>query len=435
MQALLDRFLRYVRLDTQADETSTTYPSTSKQLVLSRMLAEECHQLGLHDVSIDEFGIVLATLPGTTSHRAPTIAWFAHVDTSPEFTAARVNPQVVHDYSGDDLMLPGDCTKVLRVTENPELRSVIGHTLITTDGTTLLGADDKAGVAVIMQAAAELMARRSAKPGISESLVSSTPEARLSEKPGLPFRPHCPVRLVFTCDEEIGRGTDKLDLAKIDAVCGYTLDGGGQGKIDSETFSADQAVITVHGVNTHPSIGKGTMVNAVRILSDFLARLPTARLTPETTDGRDGFIHPYHMEGGVAQASARLILRDFETSALAEQAALLESIAQPLRAEYPRAQIEIQIKRQYRNMREGLEREPRAIAKAQAAMRAIGLEPEMTIIRGGTDGSLLTEKGLPCPNLSCGQHNPHSPLEWASLDEMQTAVNVLVALAEEWAQP
>jgi tripeptide aminopeptidase len=406
MDPLLERFLRYVRLDTQSDETSSTYPSTARQLVLSRLLADECRAMGLADVSLDEFGIVLATVPGTTSAPSPTIAYVAHVDTSPEFTAAHVQPQVIEHYDGGDIRLHGCC---LRVAENPELKSVIGHTLITTDGTTLLGADDKAGVAIIMQAAAELVAH--------------------------PERPHAPVRLVFTCDEEIGRGTDKLDLAKIGAVCGYTLDGSGQGKIDSETFSADQALVTVHGVNTHPSIGKGTMVNAVRILSEFLSRLPKARLSPETTEGREGFIHPYHIEGGVAEATARLILRDFDTPALADYAALLESIAQALRIEYPQARIEIVIRRQYRNLREGLAREPRALAKAQAAMRAAGLEPQMTIIRGGTDGSLLTEKGLPCPNLSCGQHNPHSPLEWASLDEMRTAVRVLVALAEEWGRP
>lgn len=406
MDTLLDRFLRYVRIDTQSDETSSTYPSTAKQLTLSRLLAEECRALGLADVTLDEFGLVMATVPGTTPHRAPTIALVAHVDTSPEYTAAEVQPQVVPNYDGRDLVLPGDPSKVLRVAENPELKTVVGHTLITTDGTTLLGGDDKAGVAVIMSAAAALQALRD--------------------------RPHAPVRLCFTCDEEIGRGTDKLDLQKLGALCGYTLDGGGRGQVDCETFSADQAVVTVRGVNTHPSIGKGTMVNAVRILSEFLSRLPTARLSPETTADREGFIHPYHVEGGVAEASARLILRDFETSALADYAHLLESIAAGLRAEFPRAQIDIAIKRQYRNMRDGLVREPRAVAKAEAALKVVGLTPERTIIRGGTDGSLLTEKGLPCPNLSCGQHNPHSPLEWASLDEMQTAVDVLVQLAVEW---
>ncbi len=404
--ALLERFLRYVRLDTQSDETSTTYPSTAKQLVLSRMLADECRAMGLADVSCDEFGIVMATVPGTTPHSAPAIALVAHVDTSPEYSSTNVRPQIVENYAGHDLILAADPTKVIRVGENPELKTVLGHTLITTDGTTLLGGDDKAGVAVIMQAAAELMAAR-------QRLVA-------------------PIRVCFTCDEEIGRGTDKLDLQKLNVVCGYTLDGGGQGQIDSETFSADQAVITVEGVNTHPSIGKGVMVNAVRILSTFLSRLPTARLSPETTDGRDGFLHPYHIEASVSKATARMILRDFETAALAEQAALLESIAASLRGEHPRATITIEIKRQYRNMRDGLVNEPRALAKAEAAVKATGLTPEHTIIRGGTDGSLLTEKGLPCPNLSCGQHNPHSPLEWASLDEMASAVKVLTHLAEEW---
>ncbi len=402
--ALLDRFLRYVRLDTQSDETSTTVPSTAKQLVLSRMLADECRALGLADVSLSDAGVVMATVPGNVA--APVIAWVAHVDTSPEYSSVAVNPQVVTNYDGRDLVLPGEPSKVLRPSEFPELKTVLGHTLITTDGTTLLGGDDKAGVAVIMAAASQLMAE--------------------------PQRKHGPVRVCFTCDEEIGRGTDHLDLKQLGAICGYTLDGGGQGQLDSETFSADQAIITVRGINTHPSIGKGSMVNAVRILSQFLSRLPTQRLSPETTDGCDGFLHPYHVEGGVAEVKARLILRDFETTGLAEQAALLDAIAAPLRAEYPRAEIVIEIKRQYRNMRDGLVREPRALTKADAALRAVGLTPEHTIIRGGTDGSLLTEKGLPCPNLSCGQHNPHSPLEWASLDEMQTAVKVLVALAEAW---
>lgn len=402
---LLDRFLRYVRIDTQSDETSTTYPSTAKQLDLSRLLAEECRAMGLSDVSLDEHGIVLATVPGTTAQPAPVIALVAHVDTSPEYSSTHVNPQVIDNYDGRDLVLPGDTSKVIRVGENPELTKCLGHTLITTDGTTLLGGDDKAGVAVIMTAAERLL--------------------KLD-------RPHAPIRLCFTCDEEIGRGTDKLDLAALGATCGYTLDGGGQGEIDGETFSADQAVITVTGINTHPSIGKGVMVNAIRILSQFLSRLPVTRLTPETTDGRDGFIHPYHVEGSVSVATARLILRDFETTALADEAAMLESIAAPLRLEYPRAKIEIAIKRQYRNMRDGLVKELRALPKAEAAMRAVGLTPKLSIIRGGTDGSLLTEKGLPCPNLSTGQHNPHSPLEWASLDEMETAVRVLVELAVEW---
>lgn len=406
MSTLLARFLRYVKIDTQADETSSTYPSTEKQLTLSRMLAAECRLLGLADVTCDDFGIVMATVPSTVSAKVPAIAYVAHVDTSPEYSAVNVNPQLHENYRGGDIVLPKD-DKVLRVAENPDLKNCIGHTVITTDGSTLLGSDDKSGVAVIMSAAAELMRRKG--------------ELK-----------HGPVRLCFTCDEEIGRGTDKLDLEKLGAHVAYTLDGGGRDEIDSETFSADGAKVTVKGINTHPSVGKGAMVNAVRILSTFLSRLPTARLSPETTDGRDGFIHPYHIEGGVAEASARLILRDFETENLASQAKLLESIAESLRAEYPRAQILVEVRPQYRNMREGLAVEPRAISKAVDAMNSLGRTPKMTIIRGGTDGSMLTAKGLPTPNLSTGEHNPHSPLEWTSLEEMQAAVDVLVQLAVEW---
>jgi len=408
MDTLLDRFLRYVKVDTQSDETSLSFPSTKKQLDLSRMLCEECEQLGLEDVTISEYGIVMATIPSTVEGAVPAIGWVAHVDTSPEFSGTNVKPVVHENYDGSDLVLPGDPSRVLRVSEEPRLKQMVGKTVITTDGTTLLGADDKSGVAVMMSAAAHLMSDRSI--------------------------PHGPIRLCFTCDEEIGRGIEKLDLDVFGVCCAYTLDSDGSGRIDSETFSADQAVITVRGVNTHPSVGKGVMVNAIRILSDLISSLPTETLSPETTDGRDGFIHPYHIEGGVAEASARLILRDFETEKLAEYAGLLDSLAQPLREKYPRAEIKIDVHKQYRNMRDGLVKEPRALEKAIEATRAAGLEPNLDIIRGGTDGSLLTEKGLPTPNLSSGQHNPHSPLEWTTVEEMQQAVDVLVQLALLWGQ-
>jgi tripeptide aminopeptidase len=348
----------------------------------------------------------MATIAATVKHHAPTIAWLAHVDTSPEYSGAHVKPVVHENYRGGDLTLPGDPTKVIRVEENPALHHLIGGTIVTTDGTTLLGADDKAGVAVIMSAAAHLL--------------------------GHPDIQHGPIRLCFTCDEEIGRGVDHLDLEKLGAVCGYTLDGDGQGQLDCETFSADQAIVTVTGVNTHPSVGKGAMVNALRILCEFISRLPTDRLSPETTDGRQGFLHPYHLEAGVAKATVRIILRDFDTPKLREYAALLEGIAADLRAAHPRAKIEVEIRKQYRNMGDGLKKEPRAIGKAVEAIRAAGLEPELSIIRGGTDGSRLTELGLPTPNLSTGEHNPHSPLEWTSVEEMQKAVDVLVQLAIAW---
>ena len=403
---LLNRFLRYVQIDTQADEHSLTSPSTAKQLDLSRMLADECRQLGLRDVSLSEQGVVLATIPATVAYHAPTIAWLAHVDTSPETSGTNVKPIVHRDYAGGDLTLPGDPSQIIRVDENPALRDLVGGTIITTDGTTLLGADDKAGVAVIMAATEQLMRR----PDIS----------------------HGPIRIVFTCDEEIGRGTQHLRLEDIDAVCGYTLDGDGQAMIDCETFSADLAIVRVTGINTHPSVGKDVLVYAIRILSDFLSALPRTVLTPESTSGREGFIHPYSIEGGVAQAEARLILRDFETSQLAVHAIMLENIAIELRSENPKAKIDIEIKQQYRNMREGLGKEPRAVPKAVEATAAAGLTPQTTIIRGGTDGSLLTAMGLPTPNLSTGEHNPHSPREWTSVEEMQSAVNVLVQLAIVW---
>jgi tripeptide aminopeptidase len=408
MESVLDRFLRYVKVDTQSDENSDTYPSTAKQLNLSRMLADECRDIGLAEVSLTEFGIVTATVPATVEHDAPAIALIAHVDTSPEFSGADVKPVLHENYDGSDIVLPGDPSRVVRVEENVALKSLVGATIITTDGTTLLGADDKAGVAAIMAAADWLM---------------NHPEI-----------PHGPIRLCFTCDEEIGRGIDKLDIAGLNAVCGYTLDGEGRGMIDFETFSADGATITVEGINTHPSEGKGKMVNSLRILSHFLARLPEDDLSPETTDERDGFIHPYVVEGGVAKATAKIILRDFDTAKLTEQAALLESIAEDLRAANPKATITVDVRQQYRNLADGLKSEPRAIPKAEQAMKAAGLEPKLTIIRGGTDGSILTERGLPTPNLSTGEHNPHSPLEWTSKEELETAVNVLVELAKAWSE-
>ena len=407
MDTLLERLLRYVRIDTQSDETSSTSPSTAKQLTLSRMLADECRALGLHEVSCDEHGIVMATIPPTVSHSAPVIVWNSHVDTSPEYTAVNVQPIVHERYAGGDITLPGDPTKVIRVADNPALAKLVGTTIITTDGTTLLGGDDKSGVAVIMTAAARLMADKSI--------------------------PHGPVRVLFTVDEEIGRGIVGLDFDKLGGVCGYTLDSSGAGIVDCETFSADLATVTVTGINSHPSEAKAKgMVNAVRILGKFLAKLPADRLAPEATEKREGFLHPYSIEGGVARASVRIILRDFETPKLADHAQLLRSIAAGLQAEHPWAKIEVAIKKQYRNMRDGLEKEPRAVAKAVEATRAAGLEPKLDIIRGGTDGALMTEHGLPCPNLSCGQHNPHSPLEWASLKEMEQAVEVLVQLAMAW---
>ncbi len=405
MDSLLDRFLRYVKVETTAREDAGTYPSSPQQLELGRMLVEELRVLGLSDASQDENGIVMATIPPTVP-TAPTIAWLAHLDTSPEFTAKGVKPQVIRNYDGRDIPLPGDPNRVIRVSESRGLAELKGKTLITTDGTTLLGADDKAGVAVIMTAAAELLARRDLK--------------------------HGPIRIVFTCDEEIGHGTDKLDLKKIAATCAYTLDGESAGSLENETFSADLATVVITGVNIHPGLATGRMVNAIRLAGQFLERLPWLRMAPETTSGREGFLHPYVIEGGVPQTKIKILLRSFVTAELEQQAALLRRIADSLMAEHPRARIEVNVTKQYRNMIEALAKEPRAVELAAEAYRRVGLEPRFEAIRGGTDGSRLSEMGLPTPNLFVGMHNFHSPLEYACLEEMELAVRVLVELAQLW---
>jgi tripeptide aminopeptidase len=408
-QRLLERFLRYVRVDTTAQPDATTYPSSPGELELGKLLVAELQALGIADVRQNAHGIVLATIPPTTDRSAPTIALCAHLDTSPETTGRDVRAQVIEGYRGGDIVLPHDATQVIRVAENAELAGMVGRTLITTDGTTLLGADDKAGVAIIMETVAWLT--------------------------GHPAIQHGPVRLCFTCDEEIGRGVDHLDLKEIDAVACYTLDGEGSNKIDIETFSADLAEVTIQGVNIHPSIAKGRMTNAVRVAADFLTRLPRDHLAPEVTEGREGFIHPYEITGGVGDVRLRIILRDFQTEELAEEADLLRRAAAEAVRGLPRAKVSVDIKRQYRNMAEGLSREPRAVAYAEKALLRLGRQPVRTIVRGGTDGSRLTELGLPTPNLSCGAHTPHSILEWACLEEMVESAEWLVALAEVWAAP
>jgi tripeptide aminopeptidase len=408
MNNLLDRFCRYVRIDTQANEAATTYPSSTGQLELGRLLLGELRDLGLRDAAQDAHGIVMATVPATSSRPVPTVAWNAHLDTSPETSGRNVKPTIHRNYAGGDIALPGDPSRVIRVADNPELQQLHGKTIITTDGTTLLGADDKAGVAVIMEAAAYLAAH---------------PEVA-----------HGPIRVCFTCDEEIGHGVDHLDLKKLGAQVAYTLDGAGTGEIDNETFSADLAVVTVQGINIHPMIAKGRMVNAIRLAGMLLDRLPRQVLTPETTAEREGFLHPYRIEGGVAEVTLRILLRDFDTPRLRDKEEVLRQAAATVTAEYPRARIDVKVTPQYRNMAEGLGKEPRAVPFAEEAMRRVGLQPKLTIVRGGTDGSRLTEMGLPTPNLSTGEHNPHAPVEWTCLEEMETAVRVLVELAKVWGE-
>jgi tripeptide aminopeptidase len=407
-QRLLQRFLRYVQIDTTAVPDAGVYPSSPGQLELGRLLLAELQAIGLADARQDQHGIILATVPPTVEFAVPTIAFCAHLDTSPETSGKGVHPQVVENYPGGDLPLPGNQNQIIRLADNPELSALIGRTIITSDGTTLLGADDKAGLAVIMETAQWLV-----------------------EHPAIR---HGPIRLCFTCDEEIGHGVDKLDLAQIGAAACYTLDGHATDELDVETFSADLATVTVTGVNIHPSIAKGRMTNAVRAAAAFCARLPRDQLAPEATDGRQGFLHPYDIAGGVAEVRLKILLRDFDAAQLAAQADLLRQIAAQVMLEFPAAKIQIAAEPQYRNMAEGLAREPRAAAYAEEALKILGRTAKRTIVRGGTDGSRLSELGLPTPNLSCGQHNPHSSLEWACLDEMLQSVEWLISLAQVWAE-
>lgn len=402
---LLDRFLRYVRVGTAADPHSDSYPSTESQRTLGQMLADELAAMSVDGVVQDEHALVWGTVPATFDGDIPTVALVAHMDTSPEAPGDNVQPQVIQHYAGGDITLPSG--KVISADSTPSLSQLIGSTLITTDGTTLLGGDDKAGVAIIMELAATLI-----------------------ENPHLQ---HGPVRILFTCDEEIGHGTDKIDLAKVDATVAYTIDGGGRGTIDVETFSADSATVRFIGHNIHPSIGKGRMINATKAASEFVALLPRDRQTPETTQDREGFIHPHSIQGGVGEATVELILRSFETSDLEIYADLIRGAADQVVQQTPGIRVQVDINEQYRNMRDGLVDFPEAVSIAEQAFDELGRDCKREIIRGGTDGSQLTEKGLPTPNLSSGQHNIHSVTEFACLDEMVEATEHLVRMLSIWA--
>jgi len=402
--SVLDRFLRYVRYDTQSDETSSTFPSTDKQLVLLRDLARELRELGAADAAVDQYGYVMATIPPSAdASDLPAVGFIAHVDTSPEMSGAGVTPIVHHAYDGRDLVLPGAPGVVLRLKDIPELGDQMGHDIVTASGTTLLGADDKAGVAEIMTAA-EVLLRH-------------------------PQIPHRPVRIAFTPDEEIGRGTRYFDVARFGAACAYTVDGGSRGEIESESFSADAMTVTFQGVNMHPGYAAGRMVNAIKVAASFIASLPPDRLSPETTAGYDGFVHPYLLNASVDRTSVKLIVRDFVTAGLKEKEALLVRLAEDAASRFSGALVEIAVEEQYRNMREVLDRHPMVVARAREAIRQAGLEPQSRPIRGGTDGSKLSFMGLPTPNLFAGEHNFHSRYEWVSVEDMEKAVDVIVNLA------
>lgn len=403
---VLERFLRYVQVDTQSDSDSETYPSTAKQLDLGRILAQELSDAGLEDVELTEHGYVFATLPGSGG---PTVGLIAHMDTSSDESGTDVKPQVVRNYDGRDLVLPGDPRKVLRAADNPILAEKIGDDIVTTDGTTLLGADDKAGVAEIMGAVAYLAAH---------------PEIE-----------HAPVRVAFTVDEEVGRGVDHFDIEAFGADFAYTLDGSEIGRIDDENFSASEVRIRIEGHSVHPGTAKDKLVNAIKLAARILERLPKDGRSPETTEDREGFVHPVRITGTVGEAELRFIVRDFDTQKLEGHVQLLRDLANDVAVEDPRAQVTVTVEDSYRNMKQYLDAAPAVTEAAEEASRRSGIEPWREPIRGGTDGTMLSERGLLTPNIFTGGHQFHSVLEWASVQEMAASAATIVELAKLWAEP
>ena len=402
---VLDRFLRYVRIDTQSDASSPTCPSTEKQKDLGRLVAQELRDLGLADAHMDEHGYVYATLPANTGKTVPVICICSHMDTSPDCTGKDVKPQIVRNYQGGDIVLPADPSQVIRAADNPALKDQIGSDIVTTDGTTLLGADNKAGVAEIMDAVQVLIANPQIKHGV--------------------------IKILFTPDEEIGRGADKVDLNKLDAAFGYTIDGESAGHLEDETFSADGVTIAIQGVSIHPGFAKGKMEHALKIASRIVDRLPKD-IAPETTEGREGFLHPVGLQGGLDNATLTLIVRDFTEQGLKEKEALLEDIVRGVMKDFPHSSYTFEIKEQYRNMKVVLDRHPEVVEYALEAISRAGLQPILSSIRGGTDGSRLSFMGLPCPNIFAGEHAFHSRLEWVSVQDMEAAVRTIVHLAAIW---
>jgi tripeptide aminopeptidase len=405
--SVVDRFLRYVTYDTQSREGSDTYPSTASQLVLLRDLVDELKALGITDASMDEHGYVMATIPATSPKPGvPVIGVIAHVDTSPEMSGAGVKPLVHRAYAGQDLVLPDDPAVVLRVSDSPYLGECLGHDIITASGTTLLGADNKAGVAEIMAAAEYLLQH--------------------------PEIPHGAIRIAFTPDEEVGQGTKYFDVQRFGAAYAYTMDGGMRGELEFESFSADTFVAAFKGFNTHPGYAQGRMINSIKLAARFIGALPSDRLSPETTAGYDGYVHPYVLQASVDKTTVRVLLRDFVTAGLAEKARLLEALARDAVAGIAGASVECKVEESYRNMREVIDQHPIVVERAKEAIARAGLEVRTRPIRGGTDGSRLSFMGLPTPNLFAGEQNFHSRLEWVSAQDMEKAVDVIVQLARVW---
>ncbi|MFM6946762.1 MAG: peptidase T [Flavobacteriales bacterium] len=401
-----ERFMRYVQIDTTADPNSKSFPSSAKQRDLAEVLYNELKAMGLQDVLLDEWSYVFATIPSNVQHPLPTICFCSHMDTAPDCSGTNVKPILHTNYQGQDLTLPDDPTQVLSPKQHPYLLQKIGDDLITASGLTLLGADDKAGVAIIMELAAFLQAN--------------------------PQIPHGPIRILFTPDEEVGRGVEHLDMQKLNADFGYTLDGGPLGDIEDETFSADAATLTFNGISAHPGYAKGKMINAIKLAAAFVSKLPSTYLSPESTKGREGFVHPTSIDGGLEQATVQLIIRDHDTQLLTEYAKLLTQIAKEVVDLHPGSSFELQIHEQYRNMKEILVEYPFVSDYAEQAMKRAGLTPQRNIIRGGTDGSRLSFMGLPCPNIFTGEMAIHSKLEYVSVQDMEKAIDTLVELVQIW---
>lgn len=401
-----ERFLRYVQIDTQSDPESPTQPSTEKQKNLGKVLVKELKEIGIADAELDEFGYVYGTLTPNGDKKVPVICFCSHMDTSPEMSGANVKPVIHKNYRGGDIILPGDNSQVLSPEENPELYNQTGNDIITSDGTTLLGADNKSGLAEIMDAVYNLIKNPDIKHGT--------------------------IKILFTPDEEIGRGVDKVDLKKLGADFAYTVDGESVGDIEDETFSADEVTIKINGFNTHPGFAKDKMEGAIKIGSEIISSLPKAMLSPETTDGRDGFIHPIHFDGGNDISILKFIIRDFDDEGLKDKENLLLAITKEVFSKYKRAKYEFIVKEQYRNFKKILDENPKLIEYAVEAVKMAGLEPKLKVIRGGTDGSRLSYMGLPCPNIFAGEHAFHSKLEWTSTQDMQKAVDVIINLCKIW---
>jgi tripeptide aminopeptidase len=405
---VLERFLRYVTVDTQAAHRVAERPSTEKQLDLSRLLVEDLREIGLEDAELNEGFSVFASLPGTVD--APVVGLIAHVDTTPDVTGAGVSPIVHESWEGEPIVLPGDERQVLDPAQLPALAARVGHDLVTSDGTTLLGADDKAGIAEIMAAVAYL-----ARSGGD--------------------RPRAPIRVAFTVDEEVGRGAEDFDLGSFGADVAYTLDGSDLGELEIETFSAASVRVTIRGLSVHPGTAKGKLVNAVKLASELVLSLPQRRLSPETTEGREGYVHPTRIDGNAEEAIVDFIARDHDDERLAAHVALLEGLARDVEVREPRAKVDIEVRHTYRNMRPFIEQNPRVVDAALEAIRRAGVEPRLAITRGGTDGAVLSAQGLPTPNLFTGGQEYHSVREWASVQDMAAAAATIVHLAEVWAEP